>query len=248
MLRDDGWFDWAIREPGPPDRILSAFRLPLTVITFHSLEGYIGAYKAYEDPARFPTAWHDTNPKVGVILQHYSFFAHLQHGNAANVLGPGSEMEGRAGEPMTENQLRNNIRIIRDVNEYLVRHGRDPLTRDSRALAVGMKRGLVEHGEMGYTACPSGRYAPLWAALAAPPPTPEDEMGMTDDEKLALYAGSEQMETRPSRAARLEYANARIAESAAGVAPSLAEIAAAGHSTPVGGGLKPGTEFTAVVK
>lgn len=48
----------------------------------------------------------------------------------------------------------------------------------------------------------------------------------TDDILLALFAGKEQLGTRPTMAERLAYAKWRVAEIVAGRAPSLGELAA----------------------
>ncbi len=197
MLRDDGWFDWAVRDPGPPDRVLSNFRTPLTVYVCHSMEGvyhFPDGYTAMRDPRRFPTAWHWTKARTGTLYQHYPVWAHLQHGHSANILGPGGELEGFQNEPINNDQMRTDLRIIADINFYLERKGFKPLERDNRQLPQMTKRGLVEHREMtqapNTTQCPSSRYAPLWAAL-------EDDMSPEDKallDKLVKVMGNAQMD------------------------------------------------------
>lgn len=170
MIGTDGFFDWAIRDPGPADRVRSGMRTPVTVYVLHSMEGTYaygtpGAYIVLRDGTRYPTAWHWTKLRDGRVCQHYPSWAHLQHGHAANTLGPGGELEGFKDEPMTDAQLAAEKRIIHDINLWRVGQGLSPLERDTRALPAGQKRGLVLHREMapgGATACPSDRYARLF--------------------------------------------------------------------------------------
>ena len=178
-LRDNGWFSWAIQDPGPENRILSALVLPMSVVVHHSMEGtynYPGGYIVLRDPEGFPTAWHWTVKRDGRVLQHYGAFRHLQHAHAANVLGPGGESEGYQREPLTPEQVAAWRRIHADINEYRERQGLPPFVRDIARLPQTTKRGWVEHREMAptwnTTQCPSERYAPLWAEEE--PMTPED--------------------------------------------------------------------------
>ena len=169
-LKDNGWFSWAIQDPGPENRILSGLVLPMSVVVHHSMEGtynYPGGYTVLRDPEGFPTAWHWTVKRDGRVLQHYGAFRHLQHAHAANVLGPGGESEGYQREPLTPEQVAAWRRIHADINEYRERQGLPPFVRDIARLPQTTKRGWVEHREMApawnTTQCPSERYAPLWA-------------------------------------------------------------------------------------
>ena len=169
-LKDNGWFSWAIQDPGPENRILPGLVLPMSVVVHHSMEGtynYPGGYTVLRDPEGFPTAWHWTVKRDGRVLQHYGAFRHLQHAHAANVLGPGGESEGYQREPLTPEQVAAWRRIHADINEYRERQGLPPFVRDIARLPQGTKRGWVEHREMApawnTTQCPSERYAPLWA-------------------------------------------------------------------------------------
>ena len=180
MLKDNGWFSWAIQDPGPENRIMSALVLPMSVVVHHSMEGgynYPGGYIVLRDPEGFPTAWHWTVKRDGRVLQHYGTFRHLQHAHAANVLGPGGESEGYASQPLTPEQVAAWRHIHDDVNEYRERKGLPPFTRDTEPRPQTTKRGWVEHREMApfynTTQCPSERYAPLWATYEEDDMTPE---------------------------------------------------------------------------
>lgn len=172
----DGWFDFAVRKPGPANR-----RYPwdnsLENLYLHSMEGNLGSYDVMADPSRYPTAWSWTWAKDGRLIQYYPVWAGLAHGGAkANPFGPGGELEGggpdNPGEPMTDAQIVTVRRTIADLEA----HTGHPLTR-----VPGSKKGLVEHGEVNATACPSGRYARLYEALAAP----TGGLSMEDKERLA---------------------------------------------------------------
>ena len=197
MITTDGFFDWAIRDPGPPERWahFDNRRTPMTAITHHSLEGWfqwIGkGYNAMTDPTRFPTAWHWTVVRFdrvvageqvhkGDLVQRYPVWAWLQHGHSANALGPGGESED-GGVPGTALRLAPEqedtwLRIHADMREFTgIDYQRVP----------GSRVGLVEHREMtnppGGTQCPSDFYNGLWERIAK-----GDEM--TPEEKAMLEA------------------------------------------------------------
>jgi hypothetical protein len=224
MIDAGGWFDWALRDPGPADRATYMGGAPtaMTAIIHHSMEGLFSpvnggdGYNVMRDRARFPTAWHGTVTRAGVLWQHYPVTARLVHAHAGNVRGPGFESEGFAPEPLTAAQVRTWRRIHADIAAFVGR----PFTR-----VPGSGVGLVEHREVGPTACPSERYAPLWAAIAG---DDEEEEAMSDDDLLALFAGSEETDESGallSREERLKRARFRRDEAAAGRAPSVRELA-----------------------
>jgi hypothetical protein len=198
MIGPDGFFDWAVRDPGPADRWANFgfARTPMTAITHHSLEGTFtrvngSGYNVMRDPSRFPTAWHGTVLRFsrmidgvlydnGTLFQHYPVFARLQHGNSANVLGPGFEAEeyGTAG---------NSLRLTpAQEDTYLHIHADMAAFTGRQYLRVpGSRTGLVEHREMttppGGTACPSNLYDGLWARIAeGEDMTPEEVQSIVD--------------------------------------------------------------------
>lgn len=169
----DGWFDRAVRDPGPRER-QQRFNNTMQFITFHSMEGRRGGYNVMLDPKREGIAWHGTIGYNGVLYQHYPVFAGLYHGGPnANPYSPGFELEGGIDdehldlidEPATPAQTETVLYIIREMEDYLGRS----LTR-----ANG---GIREHGELAQTSCPSGRYNEVWKLL---------EEDMTKDEVLSL--------------------------------------------------------------
>ena len=161
----NGWFDFAVREPGPPNR-RQRFNNSLDFIVFHSMEGVRGGYNVMYDANRTGIAWHGTIARDGALYQHYPIEAGLYHGGpAANPYAPGFELEGFAGEDITPAQVRIATMIIKDIGEYTNRS----YTRENN--------GVREHGEVAQTACPSHRYDTLWATLG-------DDM--TKDEVLQI--------------------------------------------------------------
>lgn len=172
-ISKDGWFDWAIRDPGPESRwlVFGSTVTPMLAIYHHSLEGYFNPvagpkYNVMDDPKTTPTAWHWSVTKDGAVYQHFPVFARLQHANGGNAIGPGGESEGFAGEPLTEPQTGAWLRIHEDMRVF----AKQPFLRSTDG-----RTGLCEHREApgAQTACPSERYAPLWAALNNPA---EDEV------------------------------------------------------------------------
>ena len=178
MITQDGFHDFAVRELLPADRIYP-WRNTMRRIYHHSLEGQLGFYRAYNDPARHPTGWTGTVGYNGTLYQHAAVWAGLAHGGPnANPHGPGYEAEGVAGEPLTAAQVKTYRRIHADLAAHTgFTYVRDGTNRDFR---------LVEHGEAAPTACPSGRYAPLWESL-----NEEDELPDPRVDKLIAALGGE---------------------------------------------------------
>ena len=184
MILPDGFHDFAVRELLPANRIYP-WRNTMRRIYHHSLEGRRGSYTAYNDPNRFPTGWTGTVAYDGTAYQHAPVWAGLAHGGPdANPYGPGWEAEGGLDdgdgdgidEPLTPAQVATYQRIHADMAAFTgFTYIRDGTNQDFR---------LVEHREAAQTACPSGRYAPLWAAL-----NQEDSLTPEDKAKLdAVYA------------------------------------------------------------
>ena len=165
-----GWFDFAIREPGPFDRWEEFGRrsIEIKAIICHSMEGdyHPAVYSVLTDPERYPTAWHGTVTKDGVLHQHYGVSARLQHAHSGNELGPGFEAEGFAGGPLTLAQEDTYLKIFRDIGEDT---GRLPMRppRPDWVFATS-EMAIREHNEVGPTACPSGRYDHLWERMKIP--------------------------------------------------------------------------------
>jgi hypothetical protein len=175
MITADGFHDFATRDLLPASRIYP-WRNSMRRIFHHSLEGVWGSYKAYLDPSRGMTGWTGTVLRSGQAIQHAPVWAGLAHGGPfANPYGPGWEAEGFAGEPLTAAQVRTYLRIHADMAAFTgFSYYRDGTNADFR---------LVEHGEAAPTACPSGRYFPLWAAVAAGG-TQEDDLSAEDRARL----------------------------------------------------------------
>lgn len=171
MIGADGFHDFAVREPGPPDREYP-WRNSLANVYAHSLEGQRGSYSALTDPRRFPTGWTGTVAYDGTLYQHYPVWAGLAHGGPnANPNGPGYESEGMQYEPLTGAQVETWQRILADLEQF----SGHPFPR-----LPGTRTGLVEHREAAPTACPSERYAPLYAALEGDM-TPEQVRAIVDE-------------------------------------------------------------------
>lgn len=168
----DGWFNWAYVEAGPPERVIYGDN-SLSVIIGHSLEGRRGGYSAMFDPARFPTAWHGTVGYDGELYQHYPITAGLAASGAGNLSGPAFEAEGFAGEPLNDAQVETYLRIIRDMEALAGKLYRPGVPRE----------GFTEHNQWAQTACPSGRYQPLYDAIAAG--ALEESMTPAEKEEMA---------------------------------------------------------------
>jgi hypothetical protein len=181
LITADGWFTFAVRDLGPLDRWYhwGARRTPCSVITHHSLEGYVSlvsrpssGYNVMRDPSRFPTAYHWTVSRKayywnnqwypeGTVFQHYPVDYQLQHGHSANILGPGGESE-EFGDPS------DNVRLTpaQEDSWLLIHEAMEEFKGRPYVRIAGSTVGLVEHREMtippGLTRCPSHLYDSLW--------------------------------------------------------------------------------------
>lgn len=237
MITQDGFHDFAVREPLPASRIYP-WRNTMRRIYHHSLEGRRGSYKAYEDPAREPTGWTGTVAYDGTLYQHAPVWAGLAHGGPnANPHGPGYEAEGGMDdgdgdgidEPLTAAQVATYRRIHADLSAHTgFTYVRDGTNRDFR---------LVEHREAAQTACPSGRYAPLWAALEEDDMTPEQLARLERVEALLAGNGIAKDLSKPTELTFGEEALKHAAERgwSAFLGIGLAQTAA-NHEHAAGGG------------
>ncbi len=141
----------------------------------HSMEGSLQAAFGVLDGAR-QASWHFSISKAGQVYQHVDTdnIAWTNGSYDANKLFWGIECEGVAGEPVTDPQFD----ALLDVLRWLwATHG---------VAAPEREETLWEHNQMtrfgsAATACPSGRIP--WARLIN---EWEDDMGMTDEEKVAF--------------------------------------------------------------
>lgn len=207
----DGWFDWAERDPGPPDKRYSE---PNRIEGFipHSMVGFFGAARdrlfnrsrlpsgQYTEYAR--ASWIGSVLYDGTLIEHYSVMTSAWTSGARepNVRFPAFEFEGgppgRESEPLTDAQLATAERIVRDLMAFSPRFNErrrpdGPADRDAT---------LYEHREMTRfgalpTACPSERMRELWRRLTREPRRPEpapkaEEVEMAKVESLLRIAGN----------------------------------------------------------
>lgn len=182
----DVWCPFAVPRPGPTWKqgytgVPAAS--PKTGVVFHSAEGdRIGIWAVIEGPrsASFQFAIHTS----GTVKEFYPVFANCWHCGdrdrddnvevegmlAGNLDLVGVEFEGRAGEPLTEEQYHMGLRLYRwlaDVCDF------DPPSRTG----VWPQKTMWEHREVSGTSCPSGRIP--WDRFL-------EDLEMTDEEKLEL--------------------------------------------------------------
>lgn len=163
-----GWFDWAARIDGPPDKKVAGETNLIDGIVFHSAVGTLqGVINVVMGPASNRKSVTGVLAKDGRFIQFYPVTdSPWANGNpTVNVRYLGFEFEGgpigNESEPLTLLQVDGAVRILKDLAEYKgvgVDFWRRPVT-------------LVEHKELVATACPSGRIP--WAAILAAlqPPT-----------------------------------------------------------------------------
>lgn len=186
------WISWAIKAPCPPgydgypndpDRRLDE----ILYIVNHSAEGWRPALVLGHRPGQ-SASWTFSVMQNGDLYQHLPLekLAYTSGSYEANRDGIGREHEGVAGTLITPAQVQTDLRLDAELKV---------LCPNLRPLVKG--QGYREHSELtnGVTSCPSGRIQPLYEATQI---TPEDHMGLTDDQNNKLntmFAKVEEMWT-----------------------------------------------------
>lgn len=165
----------AIQEPGPDwKQGYSFFRgyinqnLAMGVV-IHSAEGSQAGAKSVLHGPRY-VSWTLFFPKIGKPLQHYSLNAITWHcgrygDDGGQVAGNGCligcETEGKAGEPLTQNQLSHLITFLKWLWKVggLNEPSRPAKTQTfpTRSIPLILDDELWEHNEISATKCPSNR-------------------------------------------------------------------------------------------
>jgi len=173
-LTADGWFDFAIRDPGPLSKT-SGGRNRIRGVVPHSAEGYWPhLQELLHDEAR-RASWFASNLKDGRLFQHYPVYTQTWTSGCAflNNDFPAWENEGVAGEPLTAAQFDNNVKIIGGLSALGGWSPRRPT--DAQDLTAT----CYEHNESTrfggkFTVCPSNRID--WPRTLAALEPEEDEM------------------------------------------------------------------------
>ena len=156
-LSSDGWFSWAIRDPGPASKT-NGGRNTCRGVVPHSAEGYWPHLQTLlHSPAR-RASWFASNLKDGRFYQHYPIYTQTWTSGAAypNNNFVAWENEGVAGEPLTDAQVDNCVKVITELSEMFQWEPRRPVDGGDRMAT------LYEHNECTRwgaepTACPSNR-------------------------------------------------------------------------------------------
>lgn len=182
-LSSDGWFDWAIRDPGPEEKLWPD--QSYEGVVFHSA---VGSAQSTIDVVHGPAS---NNRSVtglihydGTLTQFYATFrSPWANGNKqANLRYKGFEFEGGGywpdgrpnfAEPWTEKQKATGARILK---EMLLDRG------------MGLERDLTcfEHNKFFATACPSGRVPWVQIIDMARAKQPDVSLWLVGDEKGGL--------------------------------------------------------------
>ena len=178
MSIENGWLDWTARNGGPLNKVYAEPNVG-EGICWHSMEGgYFGSLAEMMKPER-QASWTFSLRLDGQLVQHYPVDESCwASGNFhANTHFWSVELEGTFNMPINTAQMATAKKLIAEWEGHTGQVATRPTT-------------LLEHREVatrwspnaGGTACPSERYAPLWAALE------EQEEDMTRAEVLALLA------------------------------------------------------------
>ena len=176
-----GWIDWATRLPGPAAKAYAIANSGRGVC-LHSMEGwYEGSRTELMNMAR-QASWQFSLRLSGELVQHYPVTASCWASGCfeANTKLWSVELEGVAGTPANTAQVRTLLRLGAEFEA---------------ATGLAFTRAqpnqtIFEHREVwdwsrpnaGPTACPSDRYAPLYAAM--------EEGDVTEDQVRALIAAA----------------------------------------------------------
>jgi len=204
-ITSDGWLVEATVRRGIPDKVYSEPNKGVG-LALHSIEGSVaGAYSRFlseeKDVSGRYTAYAAAstmfiNPKEGRLIQMYPVTASTwtSGSRSANTSLWAIESEGKAGEPLNANQVKN----MMTLTEVWERHVYPRIRKASRDGGLGAKN-IWEHNEVSDspTACPSGRYEPYYEALRA---REDDDMAQLPPEIL------EYLKYAPARQSALEHA------------------------------------------
>ena len=177
-----GWFNWALVDPGPPNAVNGGINGGKGMVP-HSAEGDWETLQDLHDfhwargtaPPGKRASWGATNLKDGRFVQHYSVWAQTWTSGAPypNDNFFAFENEGSAGEPLTEKQTANIIRVGRELMALQLWTPRRPIN------SADDKASLYEHREMvrfgaASTSCPSDRIP--WGIIVPALKKEENEM------------------------------------------------------------------------
>lgn len=187
MIDLDGWFDFAERVPGPPDKTYSAVNRTTGYVAHSAVGFYAGwAQRLFSTERRpdgryTPYAAASTHGWIGYdgkVIQHYPVFRSCWHAGSEypNTHFVAFENEGGfrpVDEPLTDAQLQANARIVRELSEH---QGWPEIRRPHSEM--DLVANLYEHNECirfgsAPTACPSNRIdwnALITAAIGQTPP------------------------------------------------------------------------------
>lgn len=172
----NGLFSWAIQHPGHLAKVYQGTNDSRGIV-LHSAEGYLPALLNLVQSFDRKASWTGSIALDGRLYQHYPVTARCwASGNAlANRMYWSFELEGVRGNPANEAQV---AALLRIADEF------ETFTGMKATRQIAGPRTLFEHNEVaqiatpnaGPTACPSGRYAPFYAALERrQQPTEEDD-------------------------------------------------------------------------
>lgn len=165
MIDAAGYFDWAIQVPGPPSAVNGSRNGGKGIIP-HSAEGYFHDLDALRDflwargtaAPGLRASWGATNLKDGRFVQHYSIHSQTWTSGAPypNNNFFAFENEGVAGEPLTQAQVDNIIRVGRELMALQGWTATRPVSQNDLHASCYEHTECVRWGAAA-TACPSGR-------------------------------------------------------------------------------------------
>lgn len=178
----NGLFSWAIQHPGHLAKVYQGVNDSRGIV-LHSAEGYLPALLNLVQSFDRKASWTGSIALDGRLYQHYPVTARCwASGNAAaNRMYWSFELEGVRGNPANEAQV---AALLRIADEF------ETFTGMKATRQIAGPRTLFEHNEVaqiatpnaGPTACPSGRYAPFYAALERRQQPTVQEADMTEEE------------------------------------------------------------------
>lgn len=237
VIKDNGFFDWAIPDPGPEHKVYPERNKLLAYIP-HDMVGYYSGPDSYtrmrEDDAQ--ASWGGSigyDPRGRPVMwQHYPVWVSTwtsssrywnTRGFTTETVREEKPIRDSDPKPMSDDLVEIHMMVLEDLEEYLERtQGFTGIFKRAPALGLNVSKNtrlILEHREVhpqdNATSCPNGRMKRLYAALANKKPK-ENEMTDSEIQKMIEETIESMNFERDERLREMMQKRIEIAEAAFG--------------------------------